>query len=150
MLICLDPSGDFASAVKYFEEFEKTAVMHVDLELMEKIDENFKAFANSPEAKEWVARNAGQRKNKNMIVAADSIRNAKIHIHYRGLADGIRRHECSPMMHKKMRCLVSIAFFVERKKILPDHVWPVGVEHFAAWLVSALVGVGTEKVALCL
>jgi len=31
---------------------------------------------------------------------------------------------------------------------LSDDLWPIGVEEFAAWLVGALVGVGTEEVAL--
>ena len=31
---------------------------------------------------------------------------------------------------------------------LADDLWPVGVEHLALWFVEALVGVGTEEVAL--
>jgi hypothetical protein len=57
--------------------------------------------------------------------------------------------------HQKRPGFAGPTVFKTRKKrqehrrfFLADDFWPVGVEHFAAWLVSALVSVGTEEVAL--
>lgn len=43
---------------------------------------------------------------------------------------------------KDRRDVAAVLFF------LADDVGPVGVEELAAWFVGALVGVGTEEVAL--